>query len=126
MQAFEWHQPFREGRESIEDNKCSGRPQTYRTAENIERISEAVRKNRLQTMAESVGVSSATYQQILTKDLNMHKTCQHIVPCMLNNQSTDEVKVYCMPKWLKMDYRNGKMCVVAQGSYFKGGCVSAV
>ncbi|GFY19331.1 hypothetical protein TNCV_4127181 [Trichonephila clavipes] len=57
------------------------------------KVSVAVHKNRLQTIAESVGISSATCQCILTKDLNMHRVCQHIVPYMLNeDQSAEEIK----------------------------------
>ncbi|GFV70609.1 hypothetical protein TNCV_3841901 [Trichonephila clavipes] len=53
----------------------------------------AVRKNRLQTIAELVEISSATCQQIPTNDLKMHGKCRHIVPCMLNeDQSVDDVK----------------------------------
>ena len=56
-QAFEWHRRFREGRESVEDDERSGRPQTSRTAENIENVSAAVRQNRQQTIAELVGIT---------------------------------------------------------------------
>ncbi|GFT58946.1 hypothetical protein TNCV_185651 [Trichonephila clavipes] len=69
-------------RESVADDKRFGRPQTSCTAENIEKVSVAVRKNRLQTIAESVGTSPASCQWILTKDLNMHKVCKDIVPRM--------------------------------------------
>ncbi|GFU78728.1 hypothetical protein TNCV_4803101 [Trichonephila clavipes] len=44
-----------------QDDKCSGRPQTLlssHTTENIEKVSAAVRKNRVQTIAESVEISS--------------------------------------------------------------------
>ncbi|GFX74579.1 hypothetical protein TNCV_1157961 [Trichonephila clavipes] len=48
-----------------------------------------LRQYRLQKIAESVGISSATCQW----DINMHRVCQHIVIRMLNeNQSVDEVK----------------------------------
>ncbi|GFU90685.1 hypothetical protein TNCV_4964421 [Trichonephila clavipes] len=47
---------FREGRESVEDGKCSGRPQTSCTAENIEKFSVVVRKNSLQTTTVVVGM----------------------------------------------------------------------
>ncbi|GFT71281.1 hypothetical protein TNCV_3002601 [Trichonephila clavipes] len=56
-QAFELHRHFRDGRGSVEDDKRSGSPQTFRTAEHIEKVSAAVRKNRLQTISESVGIS---------------------------------------------------------------------
>ncbi|GFV64824.1 hypothetical protein TNCV_809211 [Trichonephila clavipes] len=92
-QAFEWHRGFRETRESVEGGKLSGRPQTSRNAEYIEKVSAAVRENMLQTLEESVRISSATCQWILTKHLNIHRACKHIVPRMLKeDQSADEVK----------------------------------
>ncbi|GFX20088.1 protein GVQW3 [Trichonephila clavipes] len=50
-QVFELHRRFREGRESCENDGRSGRPQIYRTAENIEKVSVAVPNKRLQTTA---------------------------------------------------------------------------
>ncbi|GFT34040.1 hypothetical protein TNCV_4384881 [Trichonephila clavipes] len=53
-QTFAWHRRFRE---SAEDDGRSGRSQTYRTAESIEKVSAAIRKKRHQTIdpiAESV------------------------------------------------------------------------
>ncbi|GFY00586.1 hypothetical protein TNCV_2139811 [Trichonephila clavipes] len=80
----------REGRESVEDDKRSRRPQTSSIAENIVKVSEAARMKRPQTIAE---IYSATCQWIPTKDLNMHRVSQHIVPSMLNkDQSVDEIK----------------------------------
>ncbi|GFS84930.1 hypothetical protein TNCV_1305451 [Trichonephila clavipes] len=68
------HRRFREGRENVEDDKRSGRPQSLpldvcrapHTAENIEKVPAVVRENRPQTIAESVGISEATCQWILT------------------------------------------------------------
>ncbi|GFV23768.1 hypothetical protein TNCV_959621 [Trichonephila clavipes] len=70
-QDFECHRRFREDRESVEDDKRSGCSQSSHTAENIENVSAAVRKNRLQTISESVGISSTTCQWILTEDLKV-------------------------------------------------------
>ncbi|GFS54657.1 protein GVQW3 [Trichonephila clavipes] len=83
-QAFKWYQRFREDRESVEDDGDSGRTKTCRTVENIEKVSVVVREKRLQTIAYSVRISKATCQQILAKDLYMHRVCQHIVPRILN------------------------------------------
>ncbi|GFU88560.1 hypothetical protein TNCV_4442371 [Trichonephila clavipes] len=83
-----WHRRFREGWESVEDDKLSEHPQSSRAAENIEKVSTAVRrKKRLQTtvkIVESVEISSVTCQWISTKNLDMHSVCQHIVTRMLN------------------------------------------
>ncbi|GFU01750.1 hypothetical protein TNCV_1522651 [Trichonephila clavipes] len=68
MQAFEEHRRFREGRESVKDDKRPGRPQTFHIAENIKKF-------------------------LRRYELNMHRVRQHIVPRMLNeDKSADEVK----------------------------------
>ncbi|GFX68238.1 histone-lysine N-methyltransferase SETMAR [Trichonephila clavipes] len=83
----------REGRESVEDGNCSGRLQASRTAEIIKKVSIALRKNMIQTIAESFGISSATCQWILTKHLNVHRVCQYFVTFTLKeDQFADEVK----------------------------------
>ncbi|GFW15175.1 uncharacterized protein TNCV_173221 [Trichonephila clavipes] len=108
---------FGEGRESVEDDKRSGPPQISYTTENIEKVSAAERMNRLQTMAESVGISLAICQWILTKDLSMHRVCQHIVSRMLNeDQSADEADCRLNERtWLKMDFRNVSMTFTSYG-----------
>ncbi|GFT33711.1 hypothetical protein TNCV_4382371 [Trichonephila clavipes] len=127
---FECYQCFREDEESVEDDKRSGRLQSSCTAENNEKVFAVERKNRLQTIDESVGKSSATCKWILTMDLNMHRVCQHIVPRMLNeDQSTDEVKSASQAELKGMAkngfqkcfddlYKSWQKCVVTQGSYF--------
>ncbi|GFW82878.1 hypothetical protein TNCV_3494481 [Trichonephila clavipes] len=129
---------LKEGWENVEDDKRSGRPQTSRTVENIEKVSATVCKNRLQTITESVGISSTTCQWILTKDLNMHWMCQYIVPSMLNEDSSADLVKSASLAELKDMAKNGfqkcfdnfykpwQKCVVTQGSYFEEECVSEV
>ncbi|GFW58504.1 hypothetical protein TNCV_718051 [Trichonephila clavipes] len=45
-QAFGWHRHFRKGRESVEDCRHFGCPQTSHTAENIEKVSAAFVQTR--------------------------------------------------------------------------------
>ena len=40
-----WHKCFKDGRESIESDPCSGRPATSRTPENVEGIQAAINKD---------------------------------------------------------------------------------
>ncbi|GFU81588.1 hypothetical protein TNCV_4927191 [Trichonephila clavipes] len=84
--AFEWHRRFREGRESFEDGKISGCPQTSHTIENIENVSEVVFE-----------VKSAELK-------NMAKNG--------------------FQKYFDDIYKPWHLCVVTQGSYFNGACVS--
>ncbi|GFU58040.1 hypothetical protein TNCV_4846821 [Trichonephila clavipes] len=96
-QSYEWHRRLREGRESIEDGRSSVCPQTFRRVENTEKVFEAVRKKRIQTIvqtAESIRISKATCQQILAKDLYMHRVCQHLVPHMLiKDQKSNRIEM---------------------------------
>ncbi|GFV06267.1 hypothetical protein TNCV_3667661 [Trichonephila clavipes] len=86
-------QMVKQDTESVEDDKSCGHPQISCTAENIEKGSAAVRKNRLQTIAESVRVFSAPFQWILTKALKMYGVCQQIVSRVLDeDQFANEVK----------------------------------
>jgi hypothetical protein len=43
--VFEWHKLFVEGWEEVEDDECLGCPATSKTDENVEKISEIVRKD---------------------------------------------------------------------------------
>ena len=44
---FEWHWSFKEGREEVEDDHRRDRPSTSRTDENVERVRQKVRSNRV-------------------------------------------------------------------------------
>ncbi|GFV70481.1 hypothetical protein TNCV_2868271 [Trichonephila clavipes] len=68
----------------------------------------------------------------------MHRVCQQIVPGMLNeDQSADQVKIESQAEVKDMAenrfqkcfenlYKRWQKCVVTLGSYFEGGCISAV
>jgi hypothetical protein len=45
MRVSEWQKWFMEGREEVEDNECPGHPSKSKTKENVEKISEIVRKD---------------------------------------------------------------------------------
>ncbi|GFY36601.1 hypothetical protein TNCV_28061 [Trichonephila clavipes] len=116
--------------ESVEDGKRSGCPHTSSTSENIDKVYVMVRKNRLQTIAESFGISSASLSMD-TMDLNMHEVGQHITSRMLNvDQSVDVVKSISQvelkdrakkgfKKCFDELYKPWQKCVVTQGSYFE-------
>ena len=47
-----WHKCFKDGRESVESDLCSERPETSRTPENVERVWAAINKDWLLTVRE--------------------------------------------------------------------------
>ncbi|GFU80949.1 hypothetical protein TNCV_1276951 [Trichonephila clavipes] len=89
-----FHQPIKstkqDGRESVKDDERSGRSQTFRTAENIEKFYVVVYEVESALLAELEDLAKNGFQ-----------------------------------KYFDVLYRRWQKCVVAQGSYFEGGCVSA-
>ena len=43
---FEWHKPFREGRDSVKDDESSGWPTTSRTDDDITAVDKMVKEDR--------------------------------------------------------------------------------
>ena len=72
-----WHERFRSGRESVEDDERSGRPSTAKTDENINKIKgwmTVSRKLTITEIAEELNITYGSAQDILV-DLNfMQKT----------------------------------------------------
>ena len=73
-----WYRRFKDGRESVERDRRSGRPSTSRTPENVESVLAAINENRRLTvreLEEDLGISRTIVSQILTEDL--YKFCRH-------------------------------------------------
>ena len=79
--TFEWFKHFKDGRESVEDDKHSGRPSTCTTPEMIAKVREVILEHRRQTIhnvCNSVGLSYRSCQRILVEELhetNCNKVC---------------------------------------------------
>ena len=57
--VFEWHKRFSEGRESVKADDRLGRPRTAVTDDNIEKVRDAIRKDRrlgVRAVAEEVNL----------------------------------------------------------------------
>ena len=81
--VYKWVKRFYEGRESVNDEKRSGRPATSRTEENLAKVRQIVRENRrltVRSIAEQVNIDRETVRKILTEDLDMRKVCTKMVP----------------------------------------------
>jgi len=80
--VFEWHKRFLEGRETLEDDKKSGRPILVRTPEMIEKVRDFVANDRnasLKMMEEALNISKETIRTILHEDLGKTKICAKLV-----------------------------------------------
>jgi hypothetical protein len=87
----EWYRRFKDGRTSVEDHPCSGRPSASTDDDSIERARAVIRSNRLLTVrdvADECGISVGSCHTILTEELNMHRVAAKFVP----RQLTDEQK----------------------------------
>ncbi|KAG5335786.1 SETMR methyltransferase, partial [Acromyrmex heyeri] len=86
--VFEWHKRFLEGRETLEDDKKSGRPILVRTPEMIEKVRDFVANDRnasLKMMEEALNISRETIRTILHEDLGKTKVCAKFVPHILRS-----------------------------------------
>lgn len=96
--VFMWHKRFSGGREAVEDDEREGRPSTSKTDENVEKITEIIRKDRrlsVRMLAEMVNINRETVRQILHNELNMQKVCAKMVPKNLTQDQKDARKESC-------------------------------
>jgi len=84
----EWFKHFKDGQESVEDDKHSGRLSTCTTPEMILKVCEVILGDRRQTIHDvcnRVGLSYGSCQRILADELNMRRIAAKFVPHLLNN-----------------------------------------
>ncbi|CAK9829627.1 Protein GVQW3 [Anthophora retusa] len=95
--VFRWHERFRSGRESVEDDKRSGRPSTSKTDENIDKIKEMLSENRkltIRELAEDLNIAYGSVQDVLVSDLGLRRVVAKLVPKDLNfMQKKDRVEI---------------------------------
>jgi hypothetical protein len=73
---FEWHKQFREGRESVKDDECSGRPTISRT-DDIAAVDKMVKEGQKVTsrlIADTLGIPKTVVLWILREDMKIKKT----------------------------------------------------
>ena len=73
--CFRWHNRFKNGRLSVEDDERSGFRSTSTDDPHIDEINTLVRANQCVTvreLAEECGISVSSCHHILTKELKMH------------------------------------------------------
>ena len=95
--CFRWHERFKDGRLSVEDDERSGRPSTSTDDPHIDEINTLVRANRRLTvreLAEECGISVGSCHHILTEKLKMHRVAAKFVPrLMTSDQQAHRVQV---------------------------------
>ena len=89
--TFEWFKRFKDGRESVEVCKHSGRPSTRTVPEMIARVREVILEDRRQTIHDvcnRVGLSYGSCHHVLADELNMRRIAAKFV-LLLNNEQRD-------------------------------------
>lgn len=74
--VYVWHERFRSGRESVEDDERSGRPSTSKTDENIDKIKEMMAENRkltIRELAEDLNIAYGSVHDILANDMGFRR-----------------------------------------------------
>jgi transposase len=69
---YDWFKRFKNGQESLEDEERSDQPSTSKNDETIEKVKNLVRSDRrlrIQGMANVLGISYGSVQNILKDDL---------------------------------------------------------
>ncbi|XP_029653581.1 protein GVQW3-like [Octopus sinensis] len=88
-QCFEWHERFKSGRTSLEDDERSGRPTTSVTSVDVEKIHQLVGGQ------SATSVTYRSVQAILTSELNMQRVSVKFVLRLLATEKKGELgKVY--------------------------------
>ena len=79
--VFEWYKRFKEGRESVRDDKRCGRSKEVRTPELIGQIKmDNDCRVSIQTISAQFDVSVGTVHTIIREELKMRKICAKFVP----------------------------------------------
>lgn len=102
--VYKWHNLFKQGRDSIEDDPRPGRPVEATTAENVEKLEKIILEDarlKKKQLAEMIGVSASTILNILHDHLGMSKVCARWVPRMLTPHQKQR-RVECCREFLAL------------------------
>jgi len=95
--VYEWHERFKSGRESVEDDERSGRLSTSKTDENINKVREMLINNRkliIRELAENLNIAYGSIQDIVVNNLGLRRVAAKLVPTELNfMQKRDRVVI---------------------------------
>jgi hypothetical protein len=87
-----WYSRFKDGRESVESDRRSGRPSKSRTPENVESVRAASNENRRLTvreLEEDLGIPRTIVSPILTEDLGKKRMAAKFVPRLLSREQKE-------------------------------------
>ncbi len=105
--VFRWHDMFRNGRESIEDDKRCGRPSVVKSGvkDKVRQLLNEDRRRTVREMSSELGVSVSTVHDCLKED-NMSKVSARWVPRLLKNDER-ECRLRCSHEFVQRVEREG-------------------
>ena len=85
--VFKWHDRYRKGRESLEDDVRSGRPKKIATSiqEKVTALLDDDRRLTVRELSESVDASLNTVHRVIADELKMSKVSARWVPRLLTD-----------------------------------------
>jgi len=103
-QTHKYYEHFKEGRTSVEDIECSGRPSTSKNEEIIQKVQKVIHSNHhltVREVAEEDGISRTMFHEILTESFCMHHVESKFVPRLLSEDQkqncVDVSGIACQP-----------------------------
>ena len=90
--VFEWHKWFKEGRESVRDDKRRWRSKEVRTLELIGQIKnfmDIYSRISIETISAQFDVSLGTVHTIIPEELKLRKICEKFVPRVLREDQKE-------------------------------------
>ncbi|UYV62987.1 hypothetical protein LAZ67_2002751 [Cordylochernes scorpioides] len=102
--TFRWFSRFKNGMESVKDEKRVGRPILHRNPEKVSQISNLIKENPrigLRDIEEETGISKSLVGSIIKEELQLKKTPSKYVPKMLTIQQKEN-RVEVAKKMLEM------------------------
>ncbi|KAG5337044.1 SETMR methyltransferase, partial [Acromyrmex charruanus] len=101
--VFEWHKRFLEGRETLEDDKKSGRPISVRTPEMIEKVHDFVANDRNASL------------KMMEEALNNHRHITWHSDLILHEQlGMKKLSARWVPRLLTVDHKRDRMTISKQ------------
>ena len=92
--VFEWLKRFKEGRESVRDDKRCGRSKEVRTPELIDQKKTFMDKDRrvsIETISAQFDVSVENIHTVIWEELKMRKICAKFVPRVLREDQKERL-----------------------------------
>ncbi|XP_031618286.1 protein GVQW3-like [Contarinia nasturtii] len=96
--VHEWFKRFKSGRETLNDDKRSGRPKSGISAKNIKKVREFIKNNEkcsVKLIEMELGIPATTVFRILTEELGLRKVNSRFLPHKLTDDQKMDLIEHC-------------------------------